>query len=260
MLKNKTKYLLFVALLFWGLTTFAQSNIRSTKTKGLIYTQEKAFNISLNSSGLAFGYSKGIIKSYQTTPFWQFELGRLKHSKEYKQISEIAGIRNARPYAYGKKNTFLVARLMRGKKRYLTEKAKTKGVAVGWQYLGGISIGLLKPYYLNLARSADPSNPQDFTIVAEKYSDENRNTFLDSRSIAGAASFWKGIGETKALPGLHGRLGILLDWGAFDETSKSVDAGIMIDVYPKAAPIMIDAKNYPFFLNLYINFQLGKRS
>ncbi|HHB79041.1 MAG TPA: hypothetical protein ENK85_07395 [Saprospiraceae bacterium] len=183
-----------------------------------------------------------------------------KHSKEYKQVTDITGIRNAKPYSYGKKNVFLTARLMRGQKRYLTEKAKTKGVAIGWQYLGGISLGLLKPYYLNLQRQADPANPQDFSTRAEKYSLENRDVFLDSRAIVGGASFWKGIGETSILPGLHGRLGVLFDWGAFDATSKSVDIGVMIDVFPKAVPIMIDAKNYPFFLNLYINFQFGKRS
>ncbi|HHB77600.1 MAG TPA: hypothetical protein ENK85_00025, partial [Saprospiraceae bacterium] len=143
--KNITKYLLTASLLFVSWVIFAQANKRPVKTRGLIYTREKAFNVSFNSSGFSLGYSKGKIKTYQVTPFWQFELGRLKHSKEYKQVTDITGIRNAKPYSYGKKNVFLTARLMRGQKRYLTEKAKTKGVAIGWQYLGGISLGLLKP-------------------------------------------------------------------------------------------------------------------
>jgi len=252
------KYLLTISLLFLVMVSFAQANKRPTKTKGLIYTREKAINLSFNSSGFSFGISKGKLKSYQTTPFWQFELGRLKHAKEFKQISDITGVRNAKPFAFGKENAFFTARLMRGQKRYLTEKAKTKGVAIGWQYMGGISLGLLKPYYLKLQRRIDPALPHEFSI--ERYSIDNRDVFLDSRAIVGAASFWKGVGKTKILPGLHARLGVLFDWGAFDETSRSVDAGVMIDIYPKAVPIMIDAKNYPFFLNLYINFQLGKRS
>ena len=253
-------YLLTFSLLFFAMVAFAQANKRPVKTKGLIYTREKAANLSFNSSGFSFGYSKGKLKSYKTTPFWQFELGRLKHAKEYKQISEITGVRSTKPYSFGKENVFLVARLMRGQKKYLTEKAKTKGVAIGWQYMWGVSLGLLKPYYLKLQRQIDPGLPQEFSIKTEKYSLDNRDVFLDSRAIVGAAPFWKGIGETKVLPGIHTRIGVLFDWGAFDETSKSVDAGVMIDIYPKAVPIMIDAKNYPFFLNLYINFQLGKRS
>jgi len=251
-----TKYLLLFSLLFLSMVSFAQANKRPVKTKGLIYTREKAMNLSFNSSGFSLGYSKGRLKSYQTTPFWQLELGRLKHAKEFKQISDATGVRNAKPYAFGRKNVFFTARLMRGQKRYLTEKAKTKGVAIGWQYMGGVSLGLLKPYYLKIQRQIDPGLPQEFAISTEKYSLDNRDVFLDTRAIVGAASFWKGIGETKALPGLHARIGVLFDWGAFDETSKSVDAGVMIDVYPKAVPIMIDAKNHPFFLNLYINFQL----
>ncbi len=254
------KYLLTFSFLLLTLVSFAQANKRPTKTKGLIYTREKAANLSFNSSGFSLGYSKGKLKSYQTTPFWQFELGRLKHAKEYKQVPDATGVRNSRPFTFGKENVFFTARLMRGQKRYLTEKAKTKGVAIGWQYLGGISLGLLKPYYLKLQRQIDPGLPQEFALSSEKYSLDNRDVFLDTRAIIGADSFWKGIGETKILPGLHARAGVLFDWGAFDETSKSVDAGVMIDVYPKAVPIMIDAKNYPFFLNLYINFQLGKRS
>ncbi len=253
------KYGFAVIFLLGSLGLFAQANYRSTQTKGLIYTREKALDVTFNSSGFSVGFTKGKLKSYLKTPFWQFELGRLKHPKEYKQVADLS-IRNSRPYTYGKKNVMMVARILRGQKRYLSEKAKTKGVAIGWEYAAGLSLALLKPYYLNLQRDVNPSNPLVFSTKPEKYSAENRDLFLDTRAIAGAASFWKGIGETKVMPGLHARIGVLFDWGAFDETSKSVDAGVMIDVYPKAVPIMIDAKNYPFFLNLYINFQLGKRS
>ena len=259
MLKSMKKYGLSFILLFVSLGLFAQANQRPAQTKGLIYTHEKAFNVSFNTGGFSVGYSNGKLKSYQKTPFWQFELGRLKHPKEYKQVADLT-IRNSRPYNFGKKNVLMTARIMRGQKKYLSEKAKTKGVAIGWQYMGGLSLGLLKPYYINLQRGNDPSNPLEYPITTEKYSEDNRAVFLDPRAIAGAASFWKGLGETKVVPGLHARIGVLFDWGAFDETSKSVDAGLMLDVYPKAPEIMVDAKNYPFFLNLYINFQLGKRS
>ena len=45
---------------------------------------------------------------------------------------------------------------------------------------------------------------------------------------------------------------------------KAIEAGIMFDFYFKKVPIMvendvIDAENRPFFINLFINLQLGKR-
>ncbi len=254
------KYGFLFFLLLTSISLFAQANVRRTKTKGLIYTQEKTVNLSFNTSGFSFGYAKGKLKNYKVTPFWQFEFGRLKHPKSYKQVADITGNRNSKPYTYGKKNVFMTLRAMRGHKHYFSEKAKTKGVAVGMQYMAGLSLGLVKPYYLNIQRGVNPVDPTVGNITAEKYSEDNRAFFMDYHSIAGAASFFKGIKETKLLPGVHGRLGVLVDWGAFDETSKSVDAGVMIDVFPKAVPIMIDAKNYPFFLGLYLNFQFGKRS
>ena len=36
-----------------------------------------------------------------------------------------------------------------GAKRYFSEKAKRKGIAIGINYQAGVSLGLLKPYYLD---------------------------------------------------------------------------------------------------------------
>jgi hypothetical protein len=61
------------------------------------------------------------------------------------------------------------------------------------------------------------------------------------------------------LPGIYGRAGVHVDWGAFDEYLKAVEAGIMLDIFPKKVPIMVNEENRPFFLNFYISAQLGKR-
>ena len=67
------------------------------------------------------------------------------------------------------------------------------------------------------------------------------------------------------IPGFHAKAGIHLDWGAFDEFVKAIEAGIMLDVFVKRVPILVEnvdivnAENRPFFLNLYLNIQLGKR-
>ena len=153
------KYGFLFFLLLTSISLFAQANVRRTKTKGLIYTQEKTVNLSFNTSGFSFGYAKGKLKNYKVTPFWQFEFGRLKHPKSYKQVADITGNRNSKPYTYGKKNVFMTLRAMRGHKHYFSEKAKTKGVAVGMQYMAGLSLGLVKPYYLNIQRGVNPVDP-----------------------------------------------------------------------------------------------------
>ena len=55
-----------------------------------------------------------------------------------------------------------------------------------------------------------------------------------------------------------------IDWGAFDEFMRAVEAGIMIDIFPKKLPIMAPVngvdENRPYFFNLYVSLQLGKRN
>jgi len=249
-------------LLVWSLGAsllMGQATFHKPVAKGLIYTRERAFGADFHTAGLGLSYSAGHIKNYDLTPYWLVELSRLKHPKEYKQTADISGVSNSRPFSYGKQNVFFVLHLLRGRKRYLSEKADMRGVAVGWTYAYGLSLGLLKPYYLNLRIDFDPANPQAARIITQKYSADNRDVFLDNRMIVGAAPFTKGLSETKLLPGLHGRIGVLFDWGAFDEMVKSVDVGIRLDLFPKAVPIMVETRNYPFFLNLYLHFQFGKR-
>ncbi|RLD18230.1 MAG: hypothetical protein DRI69_10685, partial [Bacteroidetes bacterium] len=89
--------------------------------------------------------------------------------------------------------------------------------------------------------------------------EENHDIFLDVNRIYGAASFFKGFGEIKVLPGLHGKVGAHFSMGAFEQTVKAMEIGIMFDLFFTKVPIMIIDNNQPFFLNGYIILQLGKR-
>lgn len=142
-----------------------------------------------------------------------------------------------------------------GQKRYYTEKASKNGVAVALTYSGGLTAALIKPYYLEIGGARDGS-----LGTAMKYTPENAKLFLDPYRIHGKGNLLKGVGETKIIPGVHGQIGVHLDWGAFDEFLKAVEVGIMLDVFPKKLPIMITEENRPYFMNLYVSLQLGKRT
>jgi len=228
--------------------------------RGVLYKEEKSFDIRLHTNGFALGYNSGEIRRYYLTRFYHVGIGILKHPKEYRQAVNYSGgnflLKSSSAYAYGKQNTLLVIRAGIGEKRYYSEKARRKGIAVGISYEGGLTLGLQKPYYLNLNRS-DPFGGRQ--VVAEKYSEENRETFLDVNSIYGSASFFKGFNEIKILPGLHGKIGAHFSMGAFEQMVKALEIGIMFDIFFKKVPIMVIDNNQPFFLNGYIILQLGKR-
>lgn len=261
---------LFFALAITGIN--AQQYLPSGQnyyddSKGIVYNREFTVDLKLHTNGYALGVNIGTLKSYYKTTFLNFEIGEIKHPKEFRQSFDFQSpttSRVSRAFIFGKQNNFFVLRGGMGAKRYFSEKAKRKGLAVGMSYEVGPSLGMLKPYYLELMDF--PAEPGlDIVIRSEKYSPENAARFLDISRIYGASGFSKGLGELKLKPGAHGKLAVHFDWGAFDEFVKALEAGVMFDFYFDKIPIMVEStevqnvENRPLFINLYLNLQFGKR-
>lgn len=238
-------------------------------SKGTIYSREVTVDFKLHTNGFGLGVNIGELQTYYLTSFWNIELVEIKHPKEIRQSFDFQPTTNgkvSRAFIFGKQNNFYVLRGGFGQKRYFSEKAKRKGVAIGLSYEGGPSLGLLKPYYMELKYLEDQGiGNNDFVIRSEKFNEDNKDVFLDIGRIYGASSFAKGLSELSIIPGLHAKAALHFDWGAFDEFVKAVEAGIMVDFYFQNVPIMaenpgvVDAENRPLFINLFLNLQLGKR-
>ena len=241
-----------------ALLATAQST-RPSESIGFIYNRETAFSLKVHSNrGFVPGIEFGRLKTYYKTTFFNVNCGEIKHPKEYRQSADPSLTRAFRPFVFGKKNSFLALRLGWGKKRYYSEKAKHKGVAVGMSYSFGPSIGIIKPYYLALRRPIE-GQPGQSRAAHEKYTADNATIFLDNTRILGASPFTKGIGESTFIPGGNATLAFHMDWGAFDEIVKAIEIGAMLDVYGQKVPILVGEENSPFFLNFFVNLQLGKR-
>jgi hypothetical protein len=260
---------LFIGLAYGQQQLPAGQNFYDEENTGYIYSQELSFDFKiLTPRAFAFGVNVGKLLSYDRTRFYNFEFGDLRHSLEYRQNLDrrlVNSNRVSRGFIFGKQNNAFVLRAGMGEKRYFSEKAKNKGLAVGASYQIGANLGIIKPYYLEILRAVDPGSTQ-VRISEERYSPENENLFTDLNSIMGSASFSQGLSEISIMPGFHAKAAAHFDWGAFEELVKAVEAGIQIDVFFKDVPIMIESpnlpnvENSPIFINLYLNLQLGKRS
>ncbi len=258
------RYHLLLLTLFWAAVLAAQETIQPKQmddaSKGLIYSREFAANFRLHTHGLGFGISGGNLQTYYRTKYWHVEVGELTHSKEYRQRFNNPSTINggaSRAYKYGKQNNLIVLRSGVGIKRYFSEKAKHKGVAVGISYEAGATLGMLKPYYVEI-KTTEGGN----SSYSVRYSEETADRFLKKEVIHGASSWGKGLREISLLPGAHARFAVHFDWGAFDEYLKSFEGGIMVDAFLKEAPIMVEADgvdNNFLFINLFLNLQFGKR-
>lgn len=275
-LTMKFRILLSILLFAGGLQTQAQETFQPKQLggqKGIVYNQEFALGLRLHTNGWAIGTTFGTLKTYYLTKYIHFELGEIQHPKEYRQSSETSSPLNgriSRAFKYGKQNNLYVLRGAMGNKRYFSEKAKHKGVAMGISYELGATLGMLKPYYLELITE---NNRNSRSI---RYSEDTANDFLNYFDIVGASSWTTGLGDLSIIPGANAKFAVHFDWGAFDEYLKSIEAGIMVDVFTRRVPIMVgddidptllppgfdgtnNLENNQLFINLFVNLQFGKR-
>lgn len=235
--------------------------------KGILYQKESGVNARIYTNGFSFGYQIGKIVKYNLSQYYFAEFGELKDPIETRQQKNISlsGPRGTfRGFIFGKQNNFYPLRLGVGEKRFLSEKGKRKGLAMGVSYEGGATLGLLKPYYLILRHTSD--NPGNFTSIrSEKYSLENANRFLNWDDVFGADKLTKGLDELGIIPGVHVKGSLHFDWGAYGEFIRSAEIGIMADGYIKDVPILADNEemginnNQNIYLNLFVNLRLGRR-
>ena len=86
--------------------------------------------------------------------------------------------------------------------------------------------------------------------------------FLERLRIKGSSGVLRGVSEIAIRPGIHAQASAHFDWGAFDEFVKAIEAGFMVDVFFGKTDLLVEmegVENRPFFLNVFINLQLGKR-
>lgn len=257
MYKIFTFILLFSLNQLSGQVTFQPKKPTQTGPLGVIYNDIQTIHFKLHTRGFAIGYDIGKIKTFNTSDFYTIELGYLRHPKEYRQ-SFRPNRRNlfARPIIYGKINNFIVLRALYKKKKFLSEKAEKNGIAIGYTYSFGLSMGFIKPYYILVD---DNDHPFSYSSESIRYEESTEELFLDYYSIQGADSFFKGFGEIKFVPGISADASLVFSIGAFEEFARSIEAGIMIDAYPQVIPIMAKSKNSPYFINVYLNLYFGKR-
>lgn len=230
--------------------------------KGIVYKKEWSVDFRLHENGAAIAYNTGKIKSYNRTNYYHIELGFTKDPREKSQ-SKISSRGRSGSFTYGKVNNLINLRLGAGVKRYLSEKQKRKGIAVGYTYELGPSIALLKPYYLDLIYVTEQGGMLTPFTLSQKYTEETADRFLNINSIDTKSGFFKGIDEISVRAGIQGKLGAHLSWGAFDKAVKAFETGVMFDLFASKIPILVETEeisNKPYFVRLYLNLQLGSRS
>ncbi|MBL7751231.1 MAG: hypothetical protein JNN29_07595 [Chitinophagaceae bacterium] len=211
----------------------------------LVYHKQNIFAIQLRSNGFGGFYELGRSKTPNVSMLYSIEFNETKHQKEDKKFVFFGN-----PYIYGKINNFYNLKLGVGQQRVLGQKGNKNGIAVMGVYSGGLSVGLLRPYYIRY-------NNGGF-IETIKYSPADSAKFVDG-PIDGAAGIGKGWGEMKIKPGAFAKAAIRFDWGRFNETVSGLEAGISAEFYAGKVPLMLFQKENQFFFQGHLAILFGRR-
>lgn len=241
-------------------------NIYEATGRGIIYDKEVNFSFGLNTPrNIFFGVRSGTLVTFDKLRFWSVSLGNIRHPRERREnpdrVNPVTN-RISRAFTLGKINQLYALRVGFGTRKYLSEKARQRGVAIGYSYQVGPTLGLLKPYYVEfIVREPDGGN----TIEDVRFTGDNAALFLNQDRIFGASTWTVGLSEIRPRPGIHVRGAAHFGFGAFDETPKILEVGMMADFFPGNTDLLLESEltpgvtNPPVFLSLFLNVQFGKR-
>lgn len=224
--------------------------IKQAEEGVLVYRKQNIFGIQGRTNGYGLFYELGRMKSTRRTNTYRIDLTEIKHQKEEKSPSGGTLV-FGNPYIYGKQNNFYQLTLGMGQQYILGQKGNKNGVAVSAVFNGGLALGLLRPYYLEV----QDANDEVRTI---KYSEAERDLFLGN-SIIGGGGLGKGWDEISVKPGAFVKSALRFDYGRFNEMVSGIEAGVSLEFYGEKIPIMVDQKNKNLFFQGYIALLFGRR-
>jgi hypothetical protein len=212
----------------------------------VIFAKQSAFGIKLNTDGYGLSYEIARFQSARVANIFQIEINEKKHKKE-KRTSLLNGF-NFNSVIFGKLNNFYQVKLGVGQQRIIGGKGNKNGVAVMATYAGGFSLGLQKPYYVDVV----DNNRQQFR--------KTYPTIIDSGYLEqGASGFTVGWNQVQIKPGLHAKGALRFDYGRFNETVSAIEVGLNAEFYFSKVAQMAYNPEKNFFFNAYVSLLLGRR-
>jgi hypothetical protein len=228
-------------------------------------TKETSFGARIHTDGWSVFFESGKVKSddmkridmFHDVRILQFEFSERRHPKELRMFGWDINKQSDRKYTFGKVNNFYALKFNIGNRKMIAGKPYPNSVSVHWVYAGGLSLGLLKPYYVEAYISKDGG--QTFEKNTIKYTPEMSPYFLNPVYVIGAASFTQGLGEMKIVPGLHLKTALHFDYAKDKFLVSAVEVGGSAEFYTSKIELMANQKAVPYFFNLYAGIQFGKR-
>ncbi|MBP6432547.1 MAG: hypothetical protein KA319_12340 [Ferruginibacter sp.] len=218
----------------------------------IAYKKSFGGGFKLTSDGYGAFLEKGIAKSIKKSWLFQLEITERKHAKEEK-ITPF-GFGTGVPFVYGKINFMYPVKLGVQMQVLLGNKQSKNGVSITANVGGGISLGLLRPYFISM----DTGGSKRADI---RYESKDSSLFLtaDEQITAEGPTFGKGWNKLKVTPGLYIKPSLRFDYGRYNEMISALEVGLIGEFYSKKIPQMVYQKQRQFFFSAYVALVFGRR-
>jgi hypothetical protein len=241
------KKLLILAVIFIFGTISLYSQGELNEQQKVFFRNERSFGILLNTDGVGGSYREARRIDFRNKRLLEIDGGNLKNSKEYRQSSYYT---QGGSYIYGKLNTAFYVRAGIGHQHELFKKADLGGIAVRYFYSAGPVLALYKPVYYRVIYTISGT---EYLVKEEKFN----SSIAASQEIYGRAPFFKGIDETKLMPGLYGKAGFNFEYSKEDKVIHAIEFGAQVNAFPKKIPIMANSENKAIFFSLFVSYRFG---
>lgn len=199
------------------------------------------------NSGLLGGFS--FVYNLPNRSFVNIDL---TNTKDYQEFDSPYSF-NGRTYVEGKLNYLINLRPSYGKHYLLLNQAQEGGTSLSGRISTGPTLGLLKPYYVDLSYTDAGKNITTSVPMSEALN----NTYSKS-SINGEGSFFSGFSQSKIVPGWHVKTALEFKFETLKQSYLAVETGFILDFFSQPVEILNQTNPRSVYTTGYVTFFFGK--
>lgn len=153
-------------------------------------------------------------------------------------------------YVFGKLYYAYLLQLVRGYQYIIAPRTITSPLQVSLQGGLGLSVGILKPYYLEIAV---PVSSTQAVIEVDTY-DPLRHSYTD---IVGEADFYLGFDRIQMIPGFVVQAGVMMDVGKDPSLIRGLAVGMRIQGFARPLQTLYQRAGRSLWAAGYMAFYIG---
>lgn len=264
------RYLLLLSCLFVSLSSWAQRKITSAESplqipsKTSKKTKTDLPDAKLSGTwaiGISTSTNSGIIGGLSVRKYWLNEQNSQSFVqldadiiKDYREFTSPYSY-NGRSYIEGKLNQLIVIRPSYGRRWTLLQKSPEGGPALKGILSTGPSIGMQKPYYVDISYTNNATaKTSTFAVPYAKTLDDS----YPKAYIIGDASFLNGLSEATPVPGWHIKSSLNLELESYKQNHMSLELGFCVDYFSKPIEMLNQTAGRSVYTTGYLTFFFGK--